>query len=227
MASRSTLCYPVMCLTLLCSLVLGGGAAARKPRCRLERVDFDPRTPGEVRVVADVVELEGVPTEEPAKKFRLAVNGRPVGPADKAVPFERSGGEAYIVLAVEVAALYAPAIDKVKEAVQAFLDALPPRGVKVKLILFSSDLDPQPRFQAPATLSETVDDIDADDEGDVALGQAVEAGLVALKNLKLPPQPDGNPAPPPRKLMVVLSDGLNTVMARKYFSGLGDRLHQS
>lgn len=203
-------------------------ATAGKPRCRLERVDlsaFDDS--GQIKVIGNVVELEGqLVSGKPAKDFRLQVNGKTVARADKLEPFERSGQDLYIALLVEISALYAPAIDKIKDTLKEFLEALPPRA-KVKLILFGYEIEQQPTFMPAGAVSPLIDDINPDDQGDVQLINAINAGLAALNKVMPGKDKSGKPAPPPRKVMVVLSDGLNQLMDRKSFKRVGDLLKHS
>lgn len=203
-------------------------ATAGKQRCRLERVDlsaFDAS--GQIKVIGNVVELEGqLVSGKPAKEFRLQVNGKTVARGDKLEPFERSGQDLYIALLVEISALYAPAIEKIKDTLKEFLEALPPRA-KVKLILFGYEIEQQPTFMPAGAVAPLIDDINPDDQGDVQLINAINAGLAALNKVMPGKDKAGKPLPPPRKVMVVLSDGLNQLMDRKSFKRVGDLLKHS
>lgn len=210
-------------LLLLGSLV-AASAQAGKPKCRLERLDATQiDDEGRVKVTGGVVELEGqLNSDRPAAAYRLLINGKPVAKAEKLEPFEKTGQELYVVLAIEVSALYAPVIDQIKEAVREFLNGLPPR-TRVKLISFGYEIHPLPAFLAPPALVQSIDDLTPDDEGDVQLLNALSAGLTALN--RLPQAKDKKAAAlPPRKVLVVLSDGLNQLMDRKNFKRVGDLL---
>lgn len=214
---------------LLVGLVLAAQSAhASKPRCRLERVDLTQfEQGGQIKVTGGVVELEGqINTERPASVYRLLVNGKPVAKPDKAEPFERAGQELYLVLAVEISALFAPSFETIKETLREFLESLPPR-TKVKLVQFGYELEPTPVFLAPGALAPIVDDINPDDQGDVQLLNAIQAGLVALNKVQPGKDKSGESLPPPRKAIVVLSDGMNQLMDRKTFRRVGDLLRQS
>ncbi len=214
---------------LLVGLVLATQSAhASKPRCRLERVDLTQfEQGGQIKVTGGVVELEGqINTERPASVYRLLVNGKPVAKPDKAEPFERAGQELYLVLAVEISALFAPSFETIKETLREFLESLPPR-TKVKLVQFGYELEPTPVFLAPGALAPIVDDINPDDQGDVQLLNAIQAGLVALNKVQPGKDKSGESLPPPRKAIVVLSDGMNQLMDRKTFRRVGDLLRQS
>lgn len=214
---------------LLVGLVLVAQSAhASKPRCRLERVNLTQfEQGGQIKVTGGVVELEGqINTERPASVYRLLVNGKPVAKPDKAEPFERAGQELYLVLAVEISALFAPSFETIKETLREFLESLPPR-TKVKLVQFGYELEPTPVFLAPGALAPIVDDINPDDQGDVQLLNAIQAGLVALNKVQPGKDKSGESLPPPRKAIVVLSDGMNQLMDRKTFRRVGDLLRQS
>lgn len=215
-------------------------AQASKPRCRLERLDVVPdSSPTEVRVLASLVELEGDLRTLPPSAFRLDLAGKPLATARQAAPFLKSGMDTYLVLVLETSALYAGAMEQIKEAVGEFLDALPPR-TKVKLVLFGNELsEPTGAFSLPGPLRPAIDEIESDDEGEIQLVTGVRAGLRALNNViglrakgaaSAPPPkaPAVDPAKPsPRRLIVVLSDGINPTMERKLFRVLGEDLRKS
>lgn len=211
---------------LLASLPLQAGAS--KPRCRLEQVDLDPfEKHKQIKVVGGRVELEGTLTpDQPPPVHRLLVSGKTVAKAEKVEPFERSGRDMYIALLIENSALYTPSIEKIKEAVKEFLDSMPPR-VKVRLILYGYEIEQQPNFMPAPAVTSLIDDINPDDQGDVQLLKAISAGLAALNKIQPGHGKDGKPLPLPRRLMVVLSDGLNELMDRKSFRRTGDLLRQS
>src|SRR5207244_3807315 len=76
----------------------------------LERIDTsDFSSDGVVRLYASVVDLEGTVDENrPAPAFALKLNGKNVGPPEKAVRFQMAGEPIDIVLVVESSALYGP-----------------------------------------------------------------------------------------------------------------------
>ena len=213
----------------LYSLYWLSGAQASKPRCRLEHVDLSALDQsGVIKATGGLIELEGlVSSDQAAKNFRLLIGGKSTGRAERLDLFERSGQDLYMILAVEISALYAPAFDKIKEALQEFLEAVP--RARVKLIQFGTEIDPSPTFLPAPAVSQQLDDINPDDQGEVKLLDALTAGLVSLN--KLPPGPakdkSDKPHLPPRRVIVVLSDGLNALMDRKSFKRVGDLLKQS
>jgi len=122
-------------------------------------------------------------------------------------------------LTKEIVKQVAPAgdepLDKVKDAVKALLEELSPR-VRVLLIDYGADMTQHAPFRPANALEGDLDDLQPDgDAGDLALSRAVDAALVQLNK----PRPDGKPA---RRLIVVVSDGLNSQMDRKTFKTLGD-----
>ena len=107
-------------------------------------------------------------------------------------------------------------LDKVKDAVHALLEGLSPR-VRVLMIDYGADLTAHTPFRPAAALESDVDDLAPDgDAGDLSLSRALDAALVQLNK----PRPDGKLA---RRLIVVISDGLNSQMDRKTFKTLGDQ----
>jgi hypothetical protein len=106
-------------------------------------------------------------------------------------------------------------LDKVKDAVKALLEELSPR-VRVLLIDYGADMTQHAPFRPASALEGDLDDLQPDgDAGDLALTRAIDAALVQLNKQR----PDGKPA---RRLIVVVSDGLNSQMDRKTFKTLGD-----
>lgn len=106
-------------------------------------------------------------------------------------------------------------LDKVKDAVHALLEGLSPK-VRVMLVDYGSDLETHPPFRPAGAVENDVDDLLPDgDAGDLVMVRAVNAALTELGK----PRPDGAPA---RRLIVVISDGLNSQMDRRTFKALGD-----
>ena len=218
-------------MVVLWSLCVLAGAQASKPRCRLENIDLSALDhSGVIKATGGLIELEGlVSSDQAAKNFRLLIGNKSGGRAERLDLFERSGQDLYMILAVEISALYAPAFDKIKEALQEFLEAVP--RARVKLIQFGTEIEPSPTFLPAPAVSQQLDDINPDDQGEVKLLDALTAGLVSLN--KLPPgavkdkDKGDKPHLPPRRVIVVLSDGLNALMDRKSFKRVGDLLKQS
>jgi hypothetical protein len=106
-------------------------------------------------------------------------------------------------------------LDKVKDAVHALLDGLSPK-TRVLLVDYGGDVTSHPPFRPPGAVGNDVDDLATDGEaGDLSLVKAVDAALIELNK----PRPDGRQA---RRLIAVVSDGLNSQMDHKTFKALGD-----
>ncbi|MCA1663269.1 MAG: FHA domain-containing protein, partial [Myxococcales bacterium] len=110
-------------------------------------------------------------------------------------------------------------LDKVKDAVRALFENLSPQ-VRVLLIDYGADMTPHSPFRPAAALDGELDDLSPDGEaGDLALSHAVDAALVQLNKPRDATAVGGKT---PRRLIVVISDGLNSQMDRKTFKMLGD-----
>jgi hypothetical protein len=108
-----------------------------------------------------------------------------------------------------------PPLDKVKDAVHGLLEGLTPR-VRVLFIDYGADLTQHVPFRPAAAVEPDLDELSPDgDAGDLALSRAITAAIVQLNK----PRDDGKVA---RRLIVVISDGLNSQMDRKTFKALGD-----
>lgn len=106
-------------------------------------------------------------------------------------------------------------LDHVKDAMRQLLEALSPK-TRVLVIDYGGAVTPHPPFRPPQAAAGEVDDLAPDDEsGDLRLVDAVNAALVELNR----PRDDGRTA---RRLIVVVSDGLNSQMDRRTFRALGD-----
>jgi hypothetical protein len=110
-------------------------------------------------------------------------------------------------------------IDKVKDALRSLLEELHPKW-RVLVIEYGGDVIPHPPFRNAASAVATVDELSTDEEsGDLRLVDAVNAALTQLNPKRAA---DAEPEAPRRKLIVVVSDGLNISMDRRVFKKLGD-----
>ncbi len=108
-------------------------------------------------------------------------------------------------------------IDKVKDASKSLLEAMNPKW-RVLVIEYGGDVIQHPPFRSAGAAVSTVEELATDEEsGDLRLGDAVRAALIELNK----PRAEGEVVP--RRLMVVVSDGLNSQMDRKTFKGIGDQ----
>jgi hypothetical protein len=107
-------------------------------------------------------------------------------------------------------------LQQVKDGLRELLDALGPKA-RVFLIDYGGDVTPHPPFGPAQAAEASLEDLLPDDEsGDLRLADAVRAALVELN------RPHEGHAAPPRRLIVLVSDGLNSQMDRKTFRALGD-----
>jgi len=105
-------------------------------------------------------------------------------------------------------------LDRVKEAVKQLLESMSPKW-RVLVIDYGGEVTAHPPFRPPQAAVGPIDDLLTDTEsGDVRLSQAVDAALLELNK----PRPDGLLA---RRLIVLVSDGLNWQMERKTFRTIG------
>ncbi len=110
-------------------------------------------------------------------------------------------------------------LDRVKEAVQQLLEAMPPKW-RVFVIDYGGDVTPHRPFRAAGQVSGTIDDLSADgDAADLKLIEAVGAALIEIKK-------EGDAAAqknekPARHLIVLVSDGLSSNMDKNAFRTLG------
>jgi len=195
-------------------------AHASKPRCRLERLDPAPLADGQLRLYASVIELEGQVVEGMnSAQFVLKIDGKKVGRAEKVQPFAAAKEEVYVALVVEVAAQYKKALDQVKEALREFLEGQPP-SLKVLLITYGSEIDaPVPKFVGAPMMSSELENLSPDDDSaDVRMVDAIRRAFIELK--KLEPTEPGRA--PPRRVIVLVSDGLNARMDRATFKKVGE-----
>ncbi len=125
-------------------------------------------------------------------------------PAPVPVPVPAAGGEV--------------PLDRVKEALAALLEGRPAQ-TRVMVIDYGGEVTAHPPFRPAPAATGAVEDISPDDEsGDLHLVDAVRAALVELNR----PRAATVGEAPPRRIIVVVSDGLNAQMDRRTFRLLGD-----
>ncbi len=112
-------------------------------------------------------------------------------------------------------------LDYVKEAATDLLSSMPSNW-HVLLIDYGSDVTPHIPWRAPGAVAGAIDDLSADGDGaDLRLVQAIDKALLELNK----PQKEG--AKPSRRLIVLISDGMNTNMDRKVFRTVGSNAAKS
>ena len=113
-------------------------------------------------------------------------------------------------------------LDRVKEALAALIESRPAK-TRVLVIDYGGEVTPHLPFRPANASGGAIDDLSPDGEsGDLHLVDAVRAAIVELNR----PRADAA-EPPARRLVVVVSDGLNAQMDRKTFRALGDAAAQS
>lgn len=109
-------------------------------------------------------------------------------------------------------------LDRVKEALAALIEGRTQK-TRVLVIDYGGEVTPHPPFREANAAGGAIDELSPDGEsGDLRLVDAVRAALLELNR----PRPGAGDAPPARRLVVVVSDGLNAQMDRKTFRALGD-----
>jgi hypothetical protein len=195
-------------------------ASASKPRLRLERVDARAcASSGVVDVYLAELELEGVLRDRPPLQFRLLVDGRELPDRPQRVTrFRASSSLLRLTLVLENTASYAASMEQLRRATQDLLRALPATA-QVSVIVY--DWQVRRIFSAgtPRQAAATLDAIDPSrgSEVDLALDEALTLGLRTL----------GPQSPGVRRLLVVVSDGINRSMKRDVFRSLGSRALQA
>ena len=211
---------PALLLAAL-ALAAPSPAGASKPKLRLERVDPTALKEEQLRVFASAVELEGNVVEDlRAPQFTLLVDGRAAGRATKVQLFEAANEDVVIAFVVETSAQYKKNLDDIKAALKEFLEESP-RRMRAMVIPYGSDaFEPGRAFEPAAAIADQVDDLSPDEDSvDLRMADAVNAAILQLK--KLDPKEPGTLAP--RRLIVLVSDGMNTKMDRPTFRTLGDK----
>jgi len=179
------------------------------------------QVPLDLVLVVESSALYGVQKLPPPSPIPPAPQRKKAGSRRHAAPGGRDGGQGNVVN-VTPAPLpsVAPApgdlpLDRVKEAMAQLLEGRDPK-TRVLVVEYGGEVTPHPPFLPANAAGGALDDLQPDDEsGDLHLVDAVRTALVELSRS----QPAG---PPPRRLIVVVSDGLNAQMDRNTFRALGD-----
>ncbi len=214
-------------LTTLLGLLVTVSTVARadddsdeeQPRwCRLERIDPAPLKDDRLRLYTSVVTLHGKIVEGMhAPEFTLFVDKKPAGKAEKVQSFSSMSEEVDVALVVETAAQYKKAIDRVKEALGDFLKEQP-ASMKVTLISFGSEISRPTRLLGAPMMADEVDKLEVDDDSaDVRMVDALRLAVGELRKL----DSTENKKVQPRRVIVLVSDGLNAKMDRGTFKEMG------
>jgi hypothetical protein len=110
-------------------------------------------------------------------------------------------------------------IDRVKEAVGQLLEGMPPTW-RVFVINYGEDVTPHRPFRAAGAVGAIVEDLEPEGEAaDLKLIEAIDAAVIALKKERTTREQAGDKAA--RRLIVLISDGLNYNMDKNAFRTLG------
>ena len=195
-------------------------AQATKPRLRLERVDAS-RCGAEGLIDAYLVEieLEGQLRRFPASRYRLVVDGKLVGqPPQGSTTFARSGQALELAVVVAVTPSYEPHLPRIREGLRELMGSL---GGAAHVTLIVYDWQAR-RLLARGTARRARQMVESigvgSSEGDPALDEAL---VLALRGLGK--RPAGARRAAGRRLMVLISDGINRNPKWDVFRGLGSR----
>ena len=209
--------FQVLAVVLLTGLLLPSTSQARKPRLRLESLDHS-RCAKEGVVTAWVaeLELEGIIRNPSEDSLRLQLDGKALkDPPSKVVKFAASKRPLRLALVIQASEAYSMDFAAIKKGAAALLRALPERS-EVAVLHFATEARRAATFGTPAKALSALSGVAAADlSGDVALVSAVKMGLRGLAKAK------------GRKLLVVISDGLNESPKRALFRGVGDRARKA
>lgn len=230
-------------LTLLCVLALSGQAEARRERLRLERIDATQcAEQGTIRAFVTELELEGIVRPLTPKALHLVVNGEAGADTPKsAVPFSSTRIPLRVALVIQTSLGYQADIPRISAAAIGLLRKLPPQtaislvvyGWQARVILPAGSLAQAERLLTNLTANH--------DAGMMALIPALERGLELLTAPPLARAADGGASKTgsgsaagsgdgagaddgvTRRLLVVISDGLNRDLGRIVFRGFADK----
>ncbi len=200
-------------LALMAGMMLPSISWARKPRLRLDALDHSRcAKAGVVTAWAAELELEGIMRNPAQEHLRLQLDGKALdAPPLKVVKFAATKRPLRLALVIQASEAYSMDFGNIKKGAAELLRALPER-TEVAVLHYASEARRAATFGTPAKAISALAGLSAADlSGDVALVAAVKMGLRGLAKAK------------GRKLLVVVSDGLNESPKRALFRGVGDR----
>lgn len=110
-------------------------------------------------------------------------------------------------------------LEKIKDAMHDLLEGMNPR-FRLLLIDYGGDVNSHLPFRPPQSVESDIEDLSPDGEaGDLQLANAVRRAIDELKKPRAAGDESGKPA---RRIIVVISDGLNSQMDRNTFKLLGE-----
>ena len=201
-------------LGLLVVLLLPSPSLGRKPRLRLKQLDSSRcARDGQITAWVAELELEGVMRSPSADDLRIKVDGKTLpDPPVKAVKFADTKRALRVALVIQASEAFALDFKSIKAGARALLRALPERS-QISIIQYATEARRKAAFGPRKEALQALDGLTSSDlAGDVELVSAVKMGLRGLAA-----------GPPARRLLVVVSDGLNESPKRAVFRKLGDR----
>lgn len=203
---------------VIAGLLIPATSHGRKPRLQLEQLDHSRcASDGVVTAWVAELELEGEMRAPTVGGFRLKVDGKQLPDAPvKAIKFAASTRPLRLALVIQSSEAYSMDLKSIKAGATALVRALPERG-QVAIIQYAAEARRKVAFGPRQKALEALAELEASElSGDVALVPAVKMGLRGLAT-----------GPRARRLLVVLSDGLNESPKRDVFRALGDKAHKA
>ena len=203
-------------LLILCVLLatfVPGTSHGRKPRLRLEHLDHSRcARDGVVTAWVAELELEGTLRAPAADSVRLELDDKLLpDPPVTTVQFAATKRPLRLALVVQSSEAFSMDFAAIKAGAKALVRALPERS-EIVVIQYADEARRKVAFGTPRAALAALADMDTSDlPGDVALISAMKMALRALGS-----------RPGTRRLLVVVSDGLNESPKRDLFRALGD-----
>lgn len=204
-------------IAVLATLVAFAGSARASEKVHLQRLDLT-HSPT-VKLYLTVVDRDGRPmTSHPKDDFHVVLDSADQGAATAVQMFDETKEPINVVAVVELAQPMSDVFDDVKRGVAALADALPAKS-KMAILGYSADtkhvtetLGP-PADAESAAKSMTIDT-------DSAESHMLNAVRNAIDILGAAPKTE-------RKLIVVISDGLDLDMEMRTFTAIGKRAQEA
>ncbi len=238
-------CLPFVVVSCL-ALVSAPIVEAAKPRLRLHQLDARRcAAEGVVRAFVTKVELEGRVLLVDPSSYHLVLDGAATALSPThATAFAATKVPLEVAIVAQNSLAYHADMARIRRGLELFVGKLPKRS-SVSVVFFGWQVDVALRQGTPQRASQVLTSFTAkSDAGTLALLPALEAGL---KLLTLPPEANrkgaskslppeaaaglSSTAAPPkafaRRLLVVLSNGLNRDLARDLFRGFGDKARRA
>jgi hypothetical protein len=164
------------------------------------------------------VELEGTLRNQPGAAYRLVVDGKLVdAPPIKDVAFAQTDHPLRVALIVQANSDYRADIHTIKSGLIAFIGQLPERS-RLTVVSYTWEVKRRIGLGDATAATQAVRGIAVGprEADEVALVEAVQTGVRGLAE-----------GPPYRRLLVVVSDGLNRDPKRDTFRALGDMAREA